>query len=766
LISIPIFILGLDISLESAGIKRKELYFLTVSSFIYFLFYTLLQILYPFWNAINDFSLSTTFFIGDVIGQPLFLGQTVSGLLILFSFVILYTSLYLTTSIKLKYILLEIIIAFILWVIFIFITGFIGFQNESTAMDFHYILFILLMALTIIFFVFCKKNIFYIDFSISNFKLKNYRKYFKKIQIWILILTLIFGLMSFTIIGGNEKEELVEGKNILFCAINTLGNWKVPMYGSYGEHSYGMYGLIPYYLNKTGYNCKIVVANASSFMDVNFPKNEYFSNEINFSDYCNIIESPNVTSEILDNIDIFVIINPGTFFSYKEYTAIWNFVEEGGSFLVLGDHTDVGGIQKPLNSILRKVDIKFNFDSALPTDPDFKWEPCLELKDHQVNYNVKEINEIRISVGASLDISATSKPVLVGKYGLSDTGDRRNVERAYLGDYTYTEGEQLGDIVISASCYYGNGKVLVFGDTSSFQNPSLPMSYPFVSGVFNWLKSERTSIGEYIQIFFFILLITTIFLSFFIIKSSQIKLFTILIIIILLVSMLISCEFLNPKIITKDTIKGNIAYIDLSHQERINQDAYEKNSVNGLMQNLMRNDYIPLFLKDFTKDIIKNSKIIVLNAPTNKFSNNEVDFIIDYISSGGLVILAAGYEDKNPSVDIIKKFDLDILNIPLGPVPYVEDNPELYQQEPRFVDAYPIKIGNSNKTESFYKFNISGKYYNLMTFTRYGKGGLLLIGDSQFLYNKNIETLYTIWPGNIEFIRNIITEIEDRGVLK
>ena len=53
-----------------------------------------------------------------------------------------------------------------------------------------------------------------------------------------------------------------------------------------------------------------------------------------------------------------------------------------------------------------------------------------------------------------------------------------------------------------------------------------------------------------------------------------------------------------------------------------------------------------------------------------------------------------------------------------------------------------------------------------MTFTSYGEGGLLLISDTQFLYNKNIETLYTLWPGNIKFLRNIISEFKTRGVLE
>jgi hypothetical protein len=376
------------------------------------------------------------------------------------------------------------------------------------------------------------------------------------------------------------------------------------------------------------------------------------------------------------------------------------------------------------------------------------------------------MNEIQISVGASLDISPTSNPFLIGKYALSDIGDKSNSQQAYLGDYEYNEGEQLGDIILASSAFYGKGKVLVFGDTSSFQNPVIPFSYPLVGGVFNWLKSDRTSTDKYIQTASILILSLFVILYLFKINIKGRKFSTLLIIILIIFSMYISHQVINPNIITKDKIEGNIAYIDVSHQERLNQDSYEENSINGLINNLMRNNYLPLVLRHFSSEDIKNSDILILNAPTNKFSDNEIDEITSYINDGGFVILATGHPDKDASDELINNFQLNILNIPLGPVPYTEDDPEKYQESPRFVDSWPIIIGNTETTESFYKINLSGEEYTLITFTSYGKGGFLLIGDSEFLYDKNIETLYTLWPGNLELIKNILDNIKEKGVLQ
>ena len=110
-------------------------------------------------------------------------------------------------------------------------------------------------------------------------------------------------------------------------------------------------------------------------------------------------------------------------------------------------------------------------------------------------------------------------------------------------------------------------------------------------------------------------------------------------------------------------------------------------------------------------------------------------------------------------MSLLSEFQLDIYDIPLGPVPYVEENQEEYQKEPRFVDSWPIEIFDNPDTEIFYSIEILEDEYILITFTHYGKGGLLLISDSEFLYDENIESIDDYWPGNIQFLYNIIDEI-------
>jgi len=476
---------------------------------------------------------------------------------------------------------------------------------------------------------------------------------------------------------------------------------------------------------------------------------------VNVTDYVSIIESPEITRDILKDVSVFVVANINISFSQNEKDIIWEYVEKGGSLLVLGDHTNVGGIQEPLNDLLEPANIRFRFDSSLPLDSKFKWITCYQLLHHPITSKIDSLDEIQISVGASLDITSSSFPMIVGRYALSDEGDRLNEEMAYLGDYEYNSGEQLGDIVLVAGSYYRDGKVLVFGDTSTFQNSAIAYSYPFIQSIFTWLNSERTETGELLQIGISILLLIAAFLVYIILKNTRISFvfFPVVLCIALLISAVV-----NPMLIGDVKLTGNVVYIDSSHGERFSLELFTDDSVNGLMLSLNRNGYLPIILRDFSKEKITESKILFLNAPTKSFIGDEVEFLKQYMSNGGVIVLATGHEDKYASLPLLDEFELDIESIPLGPVPYVEESPEEYENEPRFVDSWPI-VFNEENSRSYYNFTWNIDYY-LMVFVEHGNGGLLLISDSQYLLDKNIESIYDYWPGNIIFLKHILDDFK------
>jgi hypothetical protein len=755
LVSIPIFISGLDLTLQGIKIIRKEFYLIFLVSFSYIMFYLLVQTIPFLWHLIQRFSLVVTSTIGLLIGKPMLLGPTASGLwIIIIFFIISIIGFFLSFKKKLQLINfgLHLVGVFIIWIIYLIFLGFIDFGSKNDIVSIHLILFIFCLFITFRYLL--KSNIkerVAPKLNLSNIKIK---KLIVNKIIWILLLLFISTIILTSFIGIEESRS-VEKTKIMFYGQNMLGTWDIPEYGKYGREASGMFGLLPLYLTSSGFENILLVDNITSFLNFTQPVHENISRYINLTDYITFVESTEVTSDLMKDIDIFVLININKSFSIDEKQVIWEYVKKGGSLLVLGEHTDVGGVQKPLNDLLQPFDISFRFDSALPLDPKFKWITCYQFMHHPVTSNIRSYNEIQISIGASLTTSPNAFPLIIGRYALSDEGDLKNAELAYLGDYEYNSGEQLGDIILSAATYYGNGKVIVFGDTSTFQNSALPYSYNFIHNIFSWLSSEQSILVKLTQIGISIILLFAALLLYFITRKTSIPIaiFPVIVSLALITSMLV-----NPILFPEMQISGNVVYLDASHNDRFNLESYTDDSINGLIQNLNRNGYLPLILEEFSPKKIKESKILIFNAPTKSFNPDEIKYLMQYMSNGGIIILATGYPDKEAANTLLEKFNLDIINIPLGPIPYIGENLEVYENEPRFVDSWPI-VFNENQGQSYYNFTWEINYH-LMVFVKQGKGGLLLISDSQYLLNKNIESIYDYWPGNIIVLKHIIDEFK------
>jgi hypothetical protein len=691
-----------------------------------------------------------------MIGKPLLLGPSTSGLWILLTYFVFISSGFIVqprkTRKELGFFTGCIGAIFIIWVLYLTTLGVISFSSKNEVINFHPLLFALCLLPTFLYLIkYQFKERTSETLTLQTIKLK---KILKNGTVWAAIFLFLSSILLTTFVNAGVPPA--EHKKVVFYGQHMLGTWDIPAYGKYGRDAAGMFGLWPIYLTNLGYETQIVVENKTLFLNATQPPSENITRYINLTDYVSVIESPEITRDILKDTTAFVVTNLNTSFSQSEKTIIWEFVEQGGSLLVLGDHTNVGGMQTPLNELLTPVGISFRFDAALPLDQQFKWLTCYQLLSHPITAHITNLDELQLSVGASLNISTSSFPVIIGKYALSDKGNWSNADLAYLGDYEYNNGEQLGDIILVAGAYYGDGKVLVFGDTSSFQNPAHASSFPFLQSVFSWLNSEQTATIEAIQIGFSLLFLIGAVIAFRFFKNNTLPF--VVFPVILCAALLVSAT-MNPLLLTSTPMTGNVVVIDASHNERFTLESFTDDSVNGLIVNFQRNNYLPILLQEFALEKLRASKILVFIAPTKTFTGDEVAVLKQYMTKGGFVILATGYEDKDASLPLLKEFDVDIQHTPLGPVPYIEGNTSAYQNEPRFVDSWPLTFNQSHST-SYYNFTWGETSYHLVVFVKQGSGGLVVISDSQYLLDKNIESIYDYWPGNIIFLKHLFDQIK------
>lgn len=493
-----------------------------------------------------------------------------------------------------------------------------------------------------------------------------------------------------------------------------LLNWRVPEFGFYGERSGGMFGRLPGFLEAQGYETERV------------PRP--------------------VTQETLEDCRLLVVINLMHKFSEEEKAAIWEFVRRGGSLLILGDHTGVMGIREPFNDLLEPVGIEFEFDSA--TFWAQGWRDALEFMPHPINRNIVDSEDIQIWIGASLAIAPPAVPVIVGKYGYSDIGNEANEEMSYLGDRRHNPGEKIGDLVLTAEARHGRGRVLAFGDTSPFQNGALVSSWAFAQRVFLWL----TGVPRYSPVWLrLILLASGISLIAVARRLLGAHAYAWLALAAGFAMAAQAAERLSelPPLPRIDDPK---AVIEFSHGERFDQLTWYDDCIGGLEFNLMRNGYSTHLMNTFSHALVLDSEVLVVIAPSKRFSRREMDTIDEFMEVGGLLILSTGYEEKDRSEGLLGRLGVRIENVPLAhfEVP-------VFGESVRFAEAWPLEISNPQAVGIARHPDYPKP---VAAFIPRGEGGAVVIGDSQFFLNGNLEALEEWYVGNIMFLRKLLARFK------
>ena len=508
-----------------------------------------------------------------------------------------------------------------------------------------------------------------------------------------------------------------EGHNprggILFC--DKGANWAVPFYGkTYGQHSAGMFGILPNYLNLRGYETSI--------------------------------HKGTLRGKDLKGVGVVAVFNPTAHFSGPEKQLIYQFIEAGGSLLIAGDHTDVTGVMGPINDLLTPFSISLNFDTALPISSG--WVHSLEKRPHPITKGIKADYETSIWVGASLKISPPARPVIVGKSGWADIGNYLNKKRAFLGNYKRSSDEQLGDVVLVAESVHGKGKVLVFGDTSTFQNGVVTSGYPFLERIFHWLSSrENQNYPGGQSLLACLLLVAAGYLL------TSIPGTTLLLLSLLAMHIPLWVTGLQaPPVAEAPDVssKYGIAYIDISHNERFSLFASAEESTWGISLNLMRNRHIPLFMKNFSERALSETSLLFVIAPTRKFCRKEIHAVRRFMENGGNVVWSVGWEEAEASKSFLEEFAFSIDAVPRGPA-----EADIGPIKAKFLEAWPIIGGDESRQVIAEKYD-----YPMIVYQPVGKGGLLIIGDSEFLHSRNIESYKTYDLNNIRFFKYLLDKLE------
>lgn len=453
-----------------------------------------------------------------------------------------------------------------------------------------------------------------------------------------------------------------------------------------------------------------------------------------------------ITSELLSRHDVLLVMNATKEYTPEEREAIWSFVRGGGGLLVLGDHTNILGTGAALQTLLAPVGIRVSFDSAIPAVERWTWYGCLRRHPHPVLRGVEDETDVKVSVGASLALSGDAFPLLSGRDAFSDAGDSTNARGAYLGNMGPDPGERWGDLFLAAEAPYGRGKVIVFGDTSTFQRTAVTHSRELVLRILRYLGTPGHATLPFVVRAAGAMLLLGAGVAFLAAgpgAGSVACLGAVATLALLGMTRLGAAALPEPH-------TERVAWVDLGHGNRVDVHSGRDDGIGGLCDHLARHGMLPLAMKHFDAKALRGSRAFVTVAPAFPFSRGEREALVRYVNDGGLLLIGTGYEESHGAATLLADFGFSIGSTPLGAA-----HESRTRIEGTFVmmhESWPVE----SKSPEDVSVLAEAWDYPLVSLRRVGRGSVLVIGDSRFLGDSMLETPERAIEANIEFLRRAI----------
>jgi hypothetical protein len=502
-------------------------------------------------------------------------------------------------------------------------------------------------------------------------------------------------------------------------------DWDVPRHGKYSLFSGGMFGLLPYYVEGI-----------------------------------QAVSSVDLARALASGPDILMLVNCHRVWQGADRDVVFRYVERGGHLLVLGDHTNVFGLMEGYNSLLQPMGCRFRFDSAYPLYGSFTGK--VRHHAHGVA-NWYRGDKLGISIGASLEVSPPWTPVLSLRWGHSDEGAETNWMGSFLGNYSYDVGERLGDLILVATRDYGKGRIVVFGDTSGFQNGSLTDGYlRYVYPVFRWTALPSNPLhSATLRIFALVLLGATLILR---LAWGSRELVPILPYATLILISAFAGEFNARRLWAPDeTGSAPPVLVDHSHGPLVGHYESRKRSIGPLYSNLLRAGLRVHDLTEWDLARVRQSKAVVVVEPSRPIASDDAEGLLSYVSGGGTVIFAGGPEASARWEAFLGRTGLGVSPVPLGALPphpparhrrpgsegELSDVAPLANSPggsalrpdadaPTLPSAWEVSISDPRGTEILYSVGER----SVAVQRRLGSGRVVVIGDAGVFSNANVEGVW------------------------
>ncbi|MCU0850029.1 MAG: GldG family protein [Candidatus Thermoplasmatota archaeon] len=356
------------------------------------------------------------------------------------------------------------------------------------------------------------------------------------------------------------------------------------------------------------------------------------------------------TTSLLSHYDILILKCPTESYTTQEIQAIKDFVTHGGGLYLIGDHTNVFGMNTFLNQVSEEFGIRFKTDASyeLGTGDLSVYTPDRSYA-HPVLRQVPQFEFMTSCTlePTSLSASLQMENIIIGNRLISEPGTYSTEN--FFRESIASPDSEYGYLLQAAAITYGAGRVVAFTDSTVFSSFCLYTDgYPaFTLGALEYLN--RSNSPAPLSTILFVLAVVLFLLIAYLVKNIN-KTFLLWMILFsgLLAFCLTAplCSYLTD--LSYQPTEAALDYPTVVFEQQhstVNISVKPTASLGVTSTNYgtfyiwtQRVGLVPS-LAPTLHDATTNGDVIILINPTRAFTETDVKLITTYLEHGGRLLL-------------------------------------------------------------------------------------------------------------------------------
>jgi len=420
-----------------------------------------------------------------------------------------------------------------------------------------------------------------------------------------------------------------------------------------------------------------------------------------------------LTSSVLDDYDILILKCPTNKYTDQEIKDIVSFVENGGGLYMIGDHTNVFGMNMFLNQVSEEFGIEFKTDATY----DFGTGGLSEFKTSSIFPHpvVQNMEKFDFKTSCTLKAPINSENVMIGNMLLGEPGTY-STENFFRRELVGSLDVEYGLLLQVVSLKHGKGRVLAFTDSTCFSNFCMFMDgyRDFNLGTIEYLNRENSL--SYLNTVLMGLAIVSFLLSIYFLRNKhKTKILFIFFLSGILAFSIATPVFSYINHVNYDlpvpneefrTVCFDDEYSNVNFEsDPANFDSKPKNTFSTFFVWTQRVGFYPYIEKTLDNSLEKGDITVIVN-PIKSFNEEDLENIESYLEKGGNLLLMDGMSNgDSTSNELLEKFDIKIQN---------NYSASRVFKSYSYADEMKENVGNIfNNTEKNESDNTTIKYYGM-----------------------------------------------------